>query len=271
MIKYKISCLGSFFGRTDNPVVINRAVSKKFMNLLGTIVERQNSLQQLYRKLEKRFEENNVVRTLWRDMADDVSLQIQSLKSLPSPFWNQLKNAPDAGFESVIKGISFPAADVTDISLRDGFELSLQMAEPVVLKIYARVVRSLRKNSTAPALNFYILVKAYVARLARTTHSFAGDPPLIQRAQLLMQGFEREVQEPNSEIKALASRVLVAKEQKNAVSKKATVSKSGTPVKKKETVKTPLKAVKTTASKPVKAAPVKAKEISRKAPKATKR
>ncbi|MDR0311267.1 MAG: hypothetical protein LBJ21_06760 [Acidobacteriota bacterium] len=241
------------------------------MTPLSAIAERQNSLLQLYQKLEKRFEENNVIRTLWRDMAGDVSLQIQSLKSFPSSFWNQFKNAPDDGFESAVKSVSPPPSDVTDISLRNSFELSLQMAEPVVLKIYARVIRLLRKNSTAPALNFYILVKAYVARLVRTTNSFAGDPLLIRRAELLMLELEREAQEPSPEIKALASRALSAKEQKTAVSKKAAADKSVKAVKEKETEKPPSKNVKADASKPVKAAPVKAKAVSKKTPAATRR
>ena len=130
------------------------------MSLSGTIAGHQNSLLQLYRKLEKRFEENSVIQTLWRDMADDVSLQIQSVKSFPSSVWNQFKNVPDNDFESAVKSIHSPPVDVADISLRDSFEISLQLTEPIVLKIYARIVRSLRKNSTAPTLNFYILVKS---------------------------------------------------------------------------------------------------------------
>jgi hypothetical protein len=184
------------------------------MNLLGAIVEQQNSLFQFYRKLEERFEENSIVQALWRDMAGDVSMQIQSLKTLPPSFWNQFKQAPDDGFESAIKSVPSPPANVTDISLRDSFEISLQLSEHVVLKIYARAVRLLRRNSTTPALNFYILVKTYVARLLRTTESFAGDPLLIRRAHLLLAGLEKEVQEPVAEIKPLMSKSSASKAQK---------------------------------------------------------
>ncbi|MCL2877230.1 MAG: hypothetical protein FWF13_00430 [Acidobacteria bacterium] len=235
------------------------------MNLLGAIVGHQNSLLQLYRKLEERFEENSIIQTLWHDMAGDVSLQIQSLKSLPSSLWNQFKNAPDNDFESAIKGISSPPADVADISLRDCFEISLRLTEPVVLKIYARIVRLLRKNSTAPALNFYILVKTYVARLVRATESFAGDPLLIRRAQLLIAGLEKEVQEPAPEIKALASRALSAKAQKPAVSGKTGVKSA------EKTVKNPPNNGKAAASKSAKAAPVKTKTLPGKTPTKTRR
>jgi len=208
------------------------------MTLLGVIVEHQNLLLQLYRKLEERFEENSVIRTLWRDMAGDVSLQIQSLKSFPPSLLNQFKNTRDNGFESAVKNVLSQPVDVTDISLRDGFEVSLRLTEPVVLKIYARLVRSLRKNSTAPALNFYILVKAYVARLVRTTESFAGDPMLNRRAQLLLLGFEKEVQEPALENKVLVSKPLSTKAQKDPVTAA------------KETTKNPSKNAKAAASKP---------------------
>ena len=191
------------------------------MNLLAAIVEHQDSLLRLYRKLEERFEENSVIRALWSAMAGDVSLQIQSLKSLPSSLWNQFKNAPDDDFVSAVKSVHSPPADVTDISLRDCFEISLQLAEPVVLKIYARVIRLLRKNSTAQSLDFYILVKAYAARLVRTTESFAGDPLLTRRARLLLSEMEKGVQEPSPEIRALASKALSAAVQKSSVSGKA--------------------------------------------------
>ena len=165
------------------------------MKLLNSIVEHQNSLLQLYLKLEQRFEENSVIRALWRDTADDVSLQIRTLQSLPPSFWNQFKNVPDDGFELIVKNAPSPPVDVADISLRDGFEISLRLAEPVVLKIYARVIRLLRKNSTLPALDFYIMVKTYVTRMARTTGSFAGDPKLTNRAQLLVAGLDKEARE----------------------------------------------------------------------------
>jgi len=245
----------------------------------GAIVEHQNSLVRLYRKLEERFEENSIIRTLWHDMADDVSQQIQSIKSFPPSLWNQFKNAPDDGFESVVKIAPPKPTDVTDISLRDCFEISIVLTEPVVLKMYARVVKLLRKNSTAPALNFYFLVKAYIARLVRTTESFAGDPLLIRRAQLLLQGFEKEVQEPAPEIKPgkpvnpFTPRTPSVSAQKapDKVPAKAPVAGKTAANKAKETAKTPPKNAKTAASKPVKAAPVKVKTPLAKKPAAAKR
>jgi len=261
------------------------------MNLLSVIAGHQNSLLQLYRKLEQRFEENSIIKTLWSEMAGDVSLQIQSLKSFPSSLWTQLKNASDDDFASAVKSISSPTADVAGISLRDCFETSLALTEPVVLKIYARIVRLLRKNSTAPALNFYILVKAYIARLARTTESYAGDPLLVRRAQLLIAGLEREVQDPDPEIKAIASRALSAKEQKTLISGKTKVKPAEAAVKNQpknvksaeaavknqpKNVKSAEAAVKNQpkngkSAKTVKSTPVKTKTLSAKPPVKTRR
>ena len=242
----------------------------RFMNLLGTIVEHQNSLLRLYRKLEERFEENGVIQSFWHGMAGDVSSQIQSLKSLPSSLWNQFKNDADNSFESAVKtvkDVSTPPADIANISLRDCFEISLQMAEPAILKIYARVIRMLRKNPTMPALNFYILLKAHVTRLVRTTESFAGDPLLIRRAQLLLAGMEKEVREPALEIKtpALARTVLQSKAPKIPVSDKADTKAA------KKTTKAPPENVKAATSKPAKTATVKTGTLPEKTPATTKR
>ena len=268
------------------------------MNLQGAIVEHQNSLLRFYRKLEERFEENGVIRTLWHDMAGDVSLQIQGLKSFPPSIWNQFKNAPDNGFESAVKEVKeTSAADMADISLRDCFEISLRLAEPVVLKIYARLIRTLRKNSTTQVLNFYILVKAYVARLVRTTESFAGDTILIRRAQLLLAGFEKEVQEPIPEIKVPPAGTLSEKTRKSSApgkadGKAAKETKKAPPGNVKASASSPAKAValnpkktaaskpakavalnpkKTVASKPAKAVPVKTKALPGKSTAKTKR
>ena len=66
--------------------------------------------------------------------------------------------------------------------------------------MYAPLICKLRENSTAPALDFYIMVKAHLARITRVTQSYAGDPVIIQRANSLLQAFEKEVQKPRIEV-----------------------------------------------------------------------
>jgi hypothetical protein len=167
------------------------------MNLHGSIKELQNTIVQLYLKSEQRFSENSLIRELWSTMAHDVSQQISSMNALPHSFWNLLKQ------ES--RGLSADTADgirrqhienEEDFSLKSCFELVLQFEEPTILKIYIPLIRKLREDLTTPALDFYIMVKAHLARIARVTQSFSGDPVIIQRANLLLQTFEKEVQEP---------------------------------------------------------------------------
>ncbi|MDR1727630.1 MAG: hypothetical protein LBT74_06840 [Acidobacteriota bacterium] len=193
------------------------------MNLSGSIAEHQHSLQRMYQKLADRFAENGVIRALWRDMSEDVSLQIQGLKSLPNSFWNQLKKAPDDRLEAAVKGHRPVAADTESVSLRESFELTLQSSEPVILKIYARIVRLLRSSPvTDQSLDFYILVKAHAARIVRITESFAGDPTLIRRARMLLQGLEKEVQEPDPEEVKAASQASKKPKAAGATAKLAT-------------------------------------------------
>jgi len=235
------------------------------MNLQGAIVEQQNLLLRFYRKLEERFGENGVIQSLWREMAGDVSMQIQSLKSLPTSTWNQFKNSLNNSFESAVnevKETSTQTADVSNLSLRDCFEISLQLAEPVVLNIYARLIRTLRKNSTTQVLNFYILVKTFVARLLRTTQSFSGDPLLIRRAQLLLAGLEKEVQEPDPENKVPTAGTQSGKKQTSSILDKMDAKAA------KETTKTTPEKVNIT-KETAKVSPVKNKAVSPKPAKET--
>ncbi len=168
------------------------------MNLHGSIRDHQNKLVQLYLKLEHRFSENGLIRELWSAMAHDVSQQIQSLNAFSQSFWNQLKNEKDATLLAAVESaIKQSVENEEDQSLKDCFDKALRFEEPAILTVYAPLIRKLRKNNTAPALDFYIMVKAHLARIARVTQAFAGDPVLIQRANALVQAFEKEVQEPH--------------------------------------------------------------------------
>jgi len=189
------------------------------MNLQGSIVEHQNALFQFYQKLENRFSENRILQVLWNDMSQDISLQIQGIKALPPALWNQIRKTPDSRLDAAIGEFRSPAADIEKITMRGSLELALQYEEPIMLGIYARIIRNLRKDQTDSALDFYILVKSHATRIVRTMESLAGDPALIQQARLLLQGLEKEVQEPSEEIKS-------AKPSAGAKPKKAAVAAS---------------------------------------------
>jgi hypothetical protein len=169
------------------------------MNLHGSITELQNAIVQLYHSLQQRFIENRMISELWSAMAHDISQQISSLNDLPPSFWSRLKNE-QAGLAEAI-GSSVPlqiSEKLSDRSLRNCIELSLNIEEPIILKVYVPIIRSLRENQANQSLDFYIMVKAHLARITRVTQAFSGDPLVIQRSNLLLPSFEKEVQEPQA-------------------------------------------------------------------------
>jgi hypothetical protein len=203
------------------------------MNLHGSITEFQNTVVRLYLKLEHRFKENGLIRELWSAMAHDVSQQINSLKALPPSFWNQLKKHRNGAFEAVIQGARQQVTvETEDLSLKGCFELALGLEEPTILKIYVPIIRYLRDNWTNPALDFYIMVKAHLARILRMTESFSGDPVVVQRSNLLLQSFEKEVQEPQAALRYAGknSRASRPAEQKRQVRKLKEASRHARPL-----------------------------------------
>jgi hypothetical protein len=166
------------------------------MNLHGSITELQNAVVQLYQDLKARFIENKMISELWSAMAHDIAQQTSSLNALPSSFWNRLKNEREELAETIsANSRSRSAEKMLDRSLRSCFEHSLHIEEPLILKAYIPIIRSLRKNQANQSLDFYIMVKAHLARISRVTQAFSGDPILIQRSNILLQNFEKEVQE----------------------------------------------------------------------------
>ena len=189
---------------SDVRVVGSQFVGKRErpMNLHGSIKELQNTIVQLYVKLEQRFSENHLISELWSAMAHDVSQQILSLNALPQSFWNELKKDRDGLSIEASESARHQSIDIEeDQSLGNCFDHALRIEEPTIMKVYAPLIRKLRENLTAPALDFYIMVKAHLARISRVTESFSGDPVVIQRSNSLLQAFEKEVQEPHIEIR----------------------------------------------------------------------
>lgn len=167
------------------------------MNLQGSIKDLQKRLSHLYLKLGQRFSENILIRKLWDSMGSDVDKQLSSLSALPSSFWNQLQKHQDGVAESIgaVKSLQLIEKD-KDGSLKSCFEQAFLFEEPMILKLYVPIIRSLRENWTDQALDFYIMVKAHLARIVDITRAFSGDPILVQRSNLLLESFERGVQGP---------------------------------------------------------------------------
>ena len=170
------------------------------MNPHGSIKDLQNTLVQLYLKLEQRFNENQLIREMWNAMAHDISQHIESLNALPQSFWNQLKKDQDGLSIEAAESVQHQSIDIEgDQSLKGCFDQALLLEEPTILRVYVPLIRRLRENLTAPALDFYIMVKAHLARITRVTESFSGSPVVIQKSNSLLQTFEKEVQEHHIE------------------------------------------------------------------------
>lgn len=165
------------------------------MSLQGSIAELQEKLIKLYLDLEHRFKENQLIRDLWSAMAHDVAQQRHSMGLLPRSFWHRLQDGRDIVSEPISGIIMQNVDNEGDKSLRSCFDRALLFEEPATLKIYVPIIRKLRENWTGQALDFYIMVKAHLARIARATQAFAGDPMILRRSSLLLQHFEKEVQE----------------------------------------------------------------------------
>jgi hypothetical protein len=195
------------------------------MSLQGSIANLQEALAKLYLDLEQRFNDNLIIRDLWNAMAHDITQQKRSMSLLPNSFWNKLKDQKD-GFSASFSDIMRQRFDNEgDRSLKSCFERALLFEEPAISKIYIPIIRSLRENWTEQSLDFYIMVKAHLARIARVTQSFAGDPMIIQRASLLLRHFEKEVQEPKVIVKPAVhkgkiARPIQTKEKRHAKPKK---------------------------------------------------
>lgn len=187
------------------------------MSLHSSITKLQSSGARLYVELAQYFKENTLIRDIWLEMARDKEQQVGSLKSLPPSFWSELRESAN-GLLAAVQSCLPLAECLSDEerSLHKCFTKTLQFEEPIILKVYAPLIRQLRTEWTDHALDFYIMIKAHVARLLRVVQSFSGDPVLVQRAGTMLQNFEREVQTP--EIPVVAS---ILKVSKKTVSKKA--------------------------------------------------
>jgi hypothetical protein len=168
------------------------------MSNLSTLAKLQKSGAEFYLKIADRFRENSLIRETWIELAQDLEQQVASLRDLPASFWKgheiQVKALQDAIAQCPPPR---PGGNGTEPgSLHGCFTCTLDFEEPLILRAYVPLIRALRADCTNQALDFYIMVKAHVARLNRVILPFSGDPSLTQRTLNLLQAFEREVQGP---------------------------------------------------------------------------
>ncbi len=169
--------------------------------LKGALSRLQRTGVGFYTRCADQFGENQPIHEAWMAMARDLEQQEESLKRMPSLFWRQLKEK-ERGIVQAIHAVlkASAAGSPRNGSLHRRFAEALDFEEPVTLEVCAPLIRLLRIGGNDHSLEFYILVKAHVARILRLVQPFSGDPSLIQRAQNLLEGFEREVQRPRVEV-----------------------------------------------------------------------
>ena len=168
------------------------------MNLKGSLAKLQLTGAQVYQKRAQLFEANHVIRETWVGMERDMEQQAAGLERLHSAFWKNLREEVVKALLEAIKNSSTHGADPEgeDRSLQVSFARTLDFEESLILSIYVPIIRCLRADSSDQGLEFYIMVKAHVARLSRLIQPFAGDPSLIGRIARLNELFEHAVQSP---------------------------------------------------------------------------
>ncbi len=173
--------------------------------LRGSLSQLQRAVAKYYSLLQQHFEGNYLISGMWAAMGHDLQMQAESLKKLPPSFWQSLANQ-ERELVHAAEILPPPNADKHAGSLRLCLARTIEIEEPIILKIYAPLTRRLRLAWTELALDFYVMVKAHISRVAQSVQLFSGDPDLGQRCALLLQSFEREVQEQPEIAKAPSGR-----------------------------------------------------------------
>ena len=172
-----------------------------------SLVKIQKHRVKFYLDASEQFTTNSLVHEKWVEIANDLEAQGAGLKSLPRSLWLLVGNEDGTSLLATMEQAIKAAAVKTDgeVSLRQYITSTLNLEEPVVLGIYAPLVRILRANWTDRALDFYVMARSHLTRLVRLVKPFCGDPTLIHRATSLVERFEQEVQQPQIVIKPKAA------------------------------------------------------------------
>jgi hypothetical protein len=168
------------------------------MSLQGLIRKLQDSCARTYLRLASSFVENGLFRETLASLAQDKEEQAKCLKNLPSKYWSRYKKekALITAVKDCMAVLQRPESE-PDRSMQSILSRAFDFEEPIILKIYAPLIRDLRTEWKDHTLDFYILTKAHVVRLARIAQSFSGNPVIISRSMTLLESFEKAVQAPD--------------------------------------------------------------------------
>ena len=165
------------------------------LTLRGSFSKLQRAVAKYYIQLQQRFGANSLISETWAAMGNDLLIEAESLKKLPPSFWQSLKKQ-EKELTRAAELILPPDAARSTETLHSYLVQTLDLEERIILEAYPPLIRRLRASWTDLALDFYVMVKAHVARVERLVRGYSGDPALSQRCALLVQNLERAFQEP---------------------------------------------------------------------------
>jgi hypothetical protein len=162
--------------------------------LRGSISQLERAVARYYSQLQQRFEGNSLVRTMWASLGNDLQSQVESLRKLPQSFWLSLKSQEKELAQAAELALPQHAERAGPLPMC--LAQTVELEEPIILRVYAPLIRRLRNEWTELALDFYVMVKAHITRVTHSVQLFSGDPGLCLRCANLLENFEQEVQEP---------------------------------------------------------------------------
>lgn len=155
----------------------------------------QRAAAKYYLQLQQRFAVNGLVSEMWGSMGQDLLAQAEGIKKLPSAFWLSLQKR-EAELSRAAESVCTRFSAENDGTLTACLSRTFDLEEPIILSIYAPLIRRLRTDWTEVALDLYVLLRARIVKLARLIETYAGDPALCQRCAVLLVNLDKEVQEP---------------------------------------------------------------------------
>src|SRR5512147_3025828 len=120
--------------------------------LRGSLTQLQRAVAKYYSQLQQHFESNYLISGMWAAMGHDLQMQAESLKKLPPSFWQSLAGQ-EKDLVHAVHMSALPNADRQVTSLRLCLGQTIEIEEPIILKVYAPLTRRLRLAWTELALD----------------------------------------------------------------------------------------------------------------------
>lgn len=196
--------------------------------LKASLLKLQKKQARTYFDISERFRENSLVCEKWRAIGTGLERQAEVLKALPLSFWKGLDGREARSLLKAVEAArdSARAGILEQDSLRQCFINRLDFEEPVILGIYAPILRNLKANWTDRALDWYVLVRSHLTRLIQLIEPFCGDPALAHRCALLVERFDQALQQPPVQAEAKQGRARALRKTRKSA-RRATASASG--------------------------------------------